>query len=244
MAQAAGFGAVVLARDQPIPAALPIASPLPAHAMLLAAEPRKDEATFLATLPRLRSQAAFAAALGCTVAPLGLPPSSELPRTERASVLRKRLRICQEILDEFGIRLALEPVTPMHLRTQHPYAFIFRAPEMLDFALSVSPRCGLAIDSWHWHHGGADPRELEELPPGAVLDVHISDSPDLPPERIRDLERAAPGEGIIDFRTFFGALPYQGPLTLELFGTRLNGMDAEASVFEAARTARAMLTGL
>ncbi|MDX2151884.1 MAG: sugar phosphate isomerase/epimerase [Bryobacteraceae bacterium] len=244
VARREGFAAVVLSRDQAIPPEAPAGTPLPVRSLLLAAEPRRDEETFRQTLPRLRPQACLAARLGCAVAPVGLPPSSEQPKAERAAELRRRLRICQEVLDEFGIRLALEPITPLALRRQFPYEFIWKLEEMLDFAHSISPHCGLAVDSWHWHHAGADAAELAALPPAAILDVHVSDSPPLPPDQIRDLERCVPGEGVIDFQAFFQALPYQGHLTVEIFGSRLRSLAPEAAVAEAYRCTNQLLTTL
>ncbi|HLG98086.1 MAG TPA: sugar phosphate isomerase/epimerase family protein [Bryobacteraceae bacterium] len=233
-----GYGGAVIAREQVLPAAA--RGRVPATAMQLAAEVRRDEATFLSSLPRLHSAGRFADEVGCRVAYVGLSPSSEQPRDIQAAIYRERLRRCCEILDEYSIRLALECITPLHMRKAHPYEFIWRNAEMLDLGLAVSPRCGLVIDSWHWHHAGADPDWIRTIPAERILDVHIADSPAALPEDIRDSERLLPGEGVLNFRTFFDLLEekeYRGAYTAEVFSSRLSAMDPESAArlaFEAA----------
>jgi sugar phosphate isomerase/epimerase len=169
---------------------------------------------------------------------LGIPPSSEQPRSVQANLYRERLKKCCEVLDAYSIRLALECVTPLHLRRAHPYEFIWNNDEMLEFGLSVSPNIGLVMDSWHWHHAGGDPNWMQNIPSDRVLDVHLSDSPPGPPEDIRDLNRLLPGEGVIHFRGFFQLLDekhYSGAMAVEVFGRGLAKMapaDATRLAFE------------
>jgi len=206
---------------------------VPATAMLLPAEVRRDEESYRSSMLKLRPACEFARSVGCGVATLGIPPSSELPRVEQANLYRERLKPCCEVLDEFGIRLALECITPLHLRRAHPYEFIMRNEEMLEFGLSFSPNCGLIADAWHWHHAGGDRDWLRGIPKDQILDVHISDSPALPPEDIRDMERVLPGEGVVNFELFFEMLretAYDAPLTVEIFSRELDQLDpAEAA---------------
>jgi sugar phosphate isomerase/epimerase len=200
--------------------------------MLLPVEVRKSEAAFRETFPRLLPLCNLAARLGCGTAILGILPSSELPKDEQAMLLRTRLRECARILEPFSIRLALECVTPLHLRAASPYGFIWHFDEMLDFALSIAPNAGLVVDSWHWHHGGADPDAFANIPGDHILDVHLADAPDLPPEAIRDTERLFPGEGIIDFGQFFELLKrrdYRHDIALEIFGRGISEMRPEAA---------------
>lgn len=231
LAAGIGYEGAVIARDQPLP--VKPTNAVRATAMLLPAEVRRDEAGYRSSLAKLRPVCEFARSVGCHVATLGIPPSSELPRVEQAKLYRERLKPCCEVLDEFGIRLAIECITPLHLRRAHPYEFLMGNPEMLEFGLTVSPGCGLIVDAWHWHHGGSDPEWLRGIPADRILDVHISDSPDLPAEEIRDTERVLPGEGVVDFEEFFdllGEAGYDGPLTVEIFGRELNALEpAEAA---------------
>jgi sugar phosphate isomerase/epimerase len=150
-------------------------------------------------------------------------------------------------MDEFSIRLALECITPLHLRRAHPHAFLIGNEEMLEFGLTVSPHCGLIADAWHWHHGGSDPDWLRGIPPDRILDVHISDSPAAPAEEIRDTERVLPGDGVIDFRLFFDLLrekSYPGMLSVEIFGSVLNGLNSAEAARRAFQASQAMLSGL
>ncbi len=215
--------------------------PVPATAMQLPVEVRQDEATFRSTLPGLKDASRLAAQAGCKVALLGIPPSSEQPRDVQASLYRERLKECCAILDEHSIRLALECITPLHMRRTHPYEFIWHNAEMLDFGFSFSPNIGLIIDAWHWHHDGADPESIRGVPADRILDVHLSDSPSLAPEDIRDSERLLPAQGVIDFRTFFQLLDekkYSGAIAVEIFGGLADRTprDAARLAFEASRS--------
>jgi sugar phosphate isomerase/epimerase len=189
--------------------------------MQLPVEVRQDEAMFVSTFPKLRPACEFAAHMGCKVALLGIPPSSEQPKPEQTLIYRERLKECCGVLDEFTIRLALECITPLHSRRSHPYEFIWRNAEMLAFGLSVSPNVGLILDSWHWHHAGSHPEWVSDIPADSILDVHLSDSPPDSPEDIRDSQRRLPGDGVIDLRLFLkllGAKAYSRPLAVEIFG--------------------------
>jgi sugar phosphate isomerase/epimerase len=237
-----GYEGAVIARDQPLPAEP--SSAVRATAMLLPAEVRQDDAAYRSTMPKLRAACEFAHSVGCRVATLGVPPSSELRRDEQARLYRERLKPCCEVMDEFGIRLALEGLTPLHLRRAHPYEFVMRNEEMLEFGLTVSPRCGLVVDSWHWHHGGSDPEWLSGIPLDRILDVHISDSPAAPAEQIRDTERLRPGEGVVNFKLFLALLEaagFQGPLTVEIFNRDLSEMEPVEAARRAFQASAAML---
>ncbi|MBV9768813.1 MAG: sugar phosphate isomerase/epimerase [Bryobacterales bacterium] len=247
LAADAGYQGAVMPRDVPGPEEGMSDVPVPATAIQLPVEVRQDDETFASTFPRLQNACKVAAQAGCKVALLGIPPSSEQPRDAQATVYRERLKRCCAILDEYAIRLALECITPLHNRRAHPYEFIWHDAEMLEFGLSVSPNTGLVMDSWHWHHAGSDPQSIRGVPRDRILDVHLSDSPEAPPEEIRDSERLLPGKGIIDFELFFQLLDekrYTGAVAVEIFGSRLAGMtpgEAARTAFDASQT---MLAGM
>lgn len=115
---------------------------------------------------------------------------------------------------------------------------------MLDFARLCSPDAGVAVDCWHWHHAGETAEDLISLGPDAILDVHISDAPAIPGEEIRDMERLLPGEGVINFPGFFGALKavgYSGTVTVEVFSGRLQNLTPEEAARSALEAARGVL---
>lgn len=223
IASEAGYEGVVLPREaylsgQPAPHGIAVT------AMPVPVEIRRDEATFQAGLPGIEQAVAFGASLGCRVAVVGLPSSSDLPQPEQRALYKRRLQPCLDAFDRHNISLALEAISPLHMRREKPYEFIWRMEEMLDFARECSPRAGLVADCWHWHHAGETYSDLVALGPNAILDVHVSDAPDLPPEDIRDQERLLPGEGVINFAEFFAALDklaYDGAVSVEVFGSRL-----------------------
>lgn len=228
LARQTGYDGAVLPRNQPVAAEAAASVPgIAVTSMMLPVEVRRDQGAYEESLPSLRPACALAAALGCTLSSVSFPPSSELPKPEQAALYRRRLQPVCEVLEEHSIRLACECVTPLHLRRQRPYEFIYRFDEMLEFALSISPTAGLLVDSWHWHHGGGRISDLEQLPADRILDIHLADSARLPPEDVRDLERLLPGEGVVDFAAFLGVLRakrYAGALAPEIFGRGLDRM--------------------
>lgn len=223
IAAAAGYQGVVLPREA-WESAAPAPPGVAVTAMAVPVEIRRDEAAYQAGLPHMEQAIAFGAALGCRVAVVGLPPSSDLPKPEQQALYQRRLAPCLDVMARHGVRLAVEAISPLHLRRAKPYEFIWRMDEMLDFVRRCTPQGGLVADCWHWHHAGETVEDLLALGRDAFLDVHISDAPPLPPEDIRDMERLLPGEGVIDFDGFFGALDrlgYDGAVSLEVFGSRL-----------------------
>jgi sugar phosphate isomerase/epimerase len=242
-----GYTGAVISKDQPLPGEALDGVTVPATAMALPVEVRQDETAFENTLPRLRGACEFAAQAGCKVALLGIRPSSEQPRATQAAIYRERLKQCCAVLDEYDIRLALECITPLHMRRAHPHEFIWHNPELLDFGLSVSENVGLVVDAWHWHHAGSDPEAIRQIPADRILDVHIADSAPDPPELIRDTERLLPGEGVIDFRLFFQLLKekrYSGAVAVEVFGRGLGEMTPSDAAHLALRASEEMVTSL
>ncbi len=190
---------------------------------------RRDDATYKQGLERLEPAAQFAAALGC---PMGtyLMPSTDTPKAEMRAIIKSRLAACADILARSHVRLAIEFVSPVHLRKLRPHEFIWRMDEMLAFAKECGPNVGLMLDSWHWRHAGATLADIAAAG-DRIVHVQVADAPDVPPDQIRDNERLMPGEGVIDFTAYFGALKkigYTGGVSPEIFGRGLKEMDPEA----------------
>jgi sugar phosphate isomerase/epimerase len=140
------------------------------------------------------------------------------------------------VLARSQVRLGLEFLGPLHIRKRFPNEFIWRMDEMLEFAKECGPNIGLLLDSWHWHHAGATPKDILAAGKSRIVHVHLADAPDLPPEKIVDNERLMPGDGVIDWNGFFGALQkigYEDGLSPEIFGRFLKELTPE----EAARRA-------
>lgn len=196
-------------------------------------DPRKDEETFEKGLAELDKSAAFAAAIGCPRMATYILSSATIPKAEQKKLLGGRLKKSAEILARHKVRLGLEFLGPLHIRKANPYEFIYKMGEMLEFARECGPNVGLLLDSWHWHHAGGTPEDIVRAGKDGIVHVHISDAPSLPPEQIKDNERLLPGEGIIDFKGFFGALQrigYTDAVSPEVFGRGLQKMSlAEAA---------------
>jgi sugar phosphate isomerase/epimerase len=197
---------------------------------------RKDEAVFQEGLKRLERAAQFARAIGCPRMVTWIMPSSDTPKAELRKTYQARFQAVSEVLRRSEVCLGLEFVGPLNSRKRSPHEFIWRMDEMLEFAQECGPNLGLLLDSWHWHHAGATPADIVSAGKRGIVHVHLADAPKLPPEEIRDNERLLPGEGVIDWNGFLGALKkigYEDGLSPEIFGRGLKDMPAE----EAARLA-------
>jgi sugar phosphate isomerase/epimerase len=193
---------------------------------------RKDDAAFRASLPKVAQASVFAAGIGCPRMMTYIMPSSDTPKDELRRVYKDRFTESARILAKSGVRLGLEFLGPLHLRKQFKYEFIWRMPDMLEFAKECGANVGLTLDSWHWHHAGATTEDILAAGRERIVHVHFNDAPNLPPEQIRDNERLLPGEGVINLTGFLRALQtigYTDALSVEVFGRGLNKMTPEAA---------------
>ena len=191
---------------------------------------RKDEQTFRDSLAKLEPAAQFAAAIGCPRMMTYIMPSSDTPKAELRRTYKDRFTRSAEILARYRVRLGLEFLGPLHLRKQFPIEFIWRMPEMLEFATECGTNVGLTLDIWHWYHAGGTIADILSAGKDHIVTVHFNDSPKLPPDQIRDNERLMPGEGVIDTTGFLHALKkigYADALSVEVFGRGLKDMTPE-----------------
>ena len=196
----------------------------------LPVEFKKDDAEFEAGMQKLPEAAQFAVGIGCPRMSTWLLPSSPTPKAELRKIYVGRLRKICDVLARNHVQLAIEYVSPVHLRKLHPYEFIYRMDEMLDLAKDAGPNAGLMLDSWHWHHAGATAQDIVAAGRERIVYVQLADAPKLPADQIKDNERLMPGEGIIDFDAFFGALKkigYEGGVSPEVFGRGLKDIPPE-----------------
>ncbi|PZT55162.1 sugar phosphate isomerase/epimerase family protein [Paenibacillus silvae] len=169
----------------------------------LPVEWRTSDEQFRNGLKTLTAMAEASAALGVDKCCTYILPSTDQPAASFMAAATKRLRLCADILDAFGIRLGLEFVGCHHLRTQWKNPFIWRVEDTLDWINTIhAPNVGLLVDSYHWHTNGLEMNELLKLRREQVVHVHINDAYDLPIEELKDGERLYPGEGVIDLRGF------------------------------------------
>jgi sugar phosphate isomerase/epimerase len=188
---------------------------------------RSDEAAFRASLPKLEEAAPFAAAIGCPRMMTWLMSSSEIPKDELRRTYKKRFTECASILARSHCTLGLEFLGPLHIRKRFPHEFIWKMPEMLQFAKECGTNIGLTLDAWHWHHAEGTVNDILAAGKDRIIVVHFDDAAKLPPGEVRDNQRLLPGEGVIDLTGFLQALQkigYRGPLSVEVFGRGLKEM--------------------
>lgn len=74
--------------------------------------------------------------------------------------------------------------------------------------------------------------------------MQVADAPNIPAEDIRDNERLMPGEGVINFNAFFGAVKeagYNGGVSPEVFGRGLKDIPPEEGAALGLKTTTAVM---
>jgi len=80
--------------------------------------------------------------------------------------------------------------------------------------------CGILLDPFHLYRGGSILDDIDLIPPERILMAHFDDVLDVPVEKMRDLDRVFPGEGVLELNKYVRKLKeknYQGYLSLEIF---------------------------
>ena len=196
----------------------------------LPVECRREESLFRDEVALLEQRAKAAQRIGCKAMGCSVPSSAEIPFAEYYAVSLRRFRACAEVLEANGLRLAVEFVSPLHLRRKRPHEFIWNLPQTLEFVADCGYGAGVLLDSWHWHHAGGTAAQILQAGP-LILHLHFADAADLAPEAVEDMERLLPGEGMVDWKQFLGALRaigYRGGISPEVFGARLSNMSPES----------------
>jgi len=167
-----------------------------------------DEAAFQESLKLLAENATFAAAIGCNRMMAVMSPGSQTPKEERRKFVKDRLVVVSEVLQRSNIRLGLEFLGPLYMRTgaRSPYQFIYRLDETVALAKECGPNIGVVLDAWHWFHSGGTTADIIEAGKSRIVHIHVSDAKPAPAEEVRDNQRFMPGEGVIDLIGFFQAL--------------------------------------
>lgn len=191
---------------------------------------RKDEATFKKGLASLEASAPFAAAIGCPRMVTYIMSSSNTPKDELRRLYKRRFSECARVMARSDVRLGLEFLGPLQFRKRFRYEFIWRMPDMLEFAKECGPNVGLLVDTWHWYWAGATTEDIIRAGRERIVHVHFNDAPNLPPAEARDNERLMPGQGAINLTGFLHALEkigYEDALSVEVFADFLKMMTPE-----------------
>jgi sugar phosphate isomerase/epimerase len=167
-----------------------------------------DEAAFKEGLKLLEENAQFLDAIGAHQMMAVLSPASPVAKDERRTFVKDRVTAIGEVLRRSNIRLGLEFLGPVYMRSnaKSPHTFIYTLPETVALAADCGPNIGVVLDAWHWHHSGGTTAEIVAAGKSRIVHVHVSDAKPAPPEEVRDNQRHMPGEGVIDLMGFFQAL--------------------------------------
>lgn len=189
----------------------------------LSVEWRSTDEVFNNGLQQLVRDAEVAAAIGCKTICTYVLPSTDLNAAHFMALATKRLRLCAQLLNSYGIRLGLEFVGPHHLRTAWQNPFIWDQYSTLDWIDAIGePNVGLLYDAYHWYTNESTVADIHQLQAHQIVHVHINDAPDVPVSEALDRGRLYPGEGIIDLTGFLQALKhigYNGVVSQEILTT-------------------------
>ncbi|MCC2685108.1 MAG: xylose isomerase [Paenibacillaceae bacterium] len=180
----------------------------------LSAQWRIDDVQFRNGLAQLIEDAKAASQVGCKVCTTFILPSTDLEAAQFMAAATRRLRLAAQIMDAYGIRLALEFVGPHHLRTKWKNPFIW------------------TVDQTRYTNelGTSDIKKLDK---SQIVHVHINDAPSVPVAEALDNNRLYPGEGVIDLAGFLQALKqigYDGVVAQEVLTPQPPTESSEALV--------------
>jgi len=163
------------------------------------------------------------------------PYSDELPYEQNFERHVKRLSKVGKILEDYGQRIAVEPVGPQTYRAGHKYEFIWNYTMLSEMIREIDlDNVGFLLDSWHWYVTNGTVADIKRLSNKLVVYVHLCDAPaGIPIEDQIDDVRKLPGAtgiiGNIGFLQALHELEYDGPITAEPFDKEINKLPANES---------------
>lgn len=181
---------------------------------------RTSDEEFKRGLSNLIEDAAIFSQFGCTTCYTYILPSVDENVFSFTLKATKRLKLCAQILREYGIHLGLEFVGPHHLRTKWKHPFIWKMEDTLDWIDFIhEENIGLLLDSFHWFTTEGTVDDILSLEASQITYVHLNDARDVPVTEILDNDRLYPGEGVIPLVDFLQALKkinYKGMVAQEI----------------------------
>ena len=189
---------------------------------------------FNSSFVKLESSAQFARALGCQrSATYIFSWHDELDFAENFKQHVYRLRLCAEVLEAYGITLALEFLGPKTLMDGKKYKFIHSLEGMLELCDAIGTgNMNILLDAYHCYTAGMQSGDFAEIIRSQkdIGVVHINDAPKgQAVETLPDTLRYLPGDGgAMDVSGFLSSLKkvgYTGPVVCEPFSEKLKSMD-------------------
>jgi sugar phosphate isomerase/epimerase len=197
-------------------------------------------------LAQLGPYAELGAELGVTNVTTGImPANNDRPYDEQYAWLQERIRPYAAALNEYGIRLGIEFISPKTLRDQFTYQFIYTMKDMLAFAKDVGTgNVGVLFDVWHHYCAHGTVEDMNILTADDVQLVHTNDAPKgIPIDEQQDLSRTLPMEtGVIPAPEMLRKLAdigYRGAVCAEPFSQRINELAASDPLAAARETCEA-----
>lgn len=153
--------------------------------------------------------------IGCdmlTICPYGRP--IQMPKEEARQAFAEELVVLTGMAAEFGIRLAIEPISG-HTLVPGPL-------ETLDLIRRAGhpKNLGTLVDTFHYSRSGVDVETVLDIPLDRLYIVHVNDSAAGEAETLADPDRLYPTEGVLDLKGCMRALRklgYAGYLSVEVF---------------------------
>lgn len=205
----------------------------------------QDDAARVAQIEQLKSVLDLANELGSLNVTTGImPANNERPYDEQYEFLLTRLRPLANALDEGGVRIGIEFITPKTLRDQFTYQFIYKMTDMLAFAKEVGSNVGVLFDVWHHYCAHGTLEDMNVLTAQDVQLVHTNDAPlGLEIDEQQDLSRTLPMEtGVIpapEMLKKLNEIGYNGGVAAEPFSAELNELAATDPLAAATKTREA-----
>jgi sugar phosphate isomerase/epimerase len=209
----------------------------PGYVSILPGKINVDEPEWAAGMSRLPRLAQLARDLGYTrCAAVVLCGHDTLNFQQQWDLHVARIRVAMDVLNDRGIRLALEYVAPLTRRAAFGHHFIHTLRELMELFTAIDRRgVGVLLDCFHWYCARESVGDIAALSNEQIMVVHVNDAiANRPIDEQNVGERLLPGEsGVIDLPGFFGALRkvgYHGPVTCEPTHPMWNSIDAETAV--------------
>ncbi|MGD9845547.1 MAG: sugar phosphate isomerase/epimerase family protein [Variibacter sp.] len=153
-----------------------------------------------------RESCADAVALGCPLLMSAIGPGSG---TDGIAV--DNVRRASDLAGEFGLQLTVE------------FQYLHPAVTSIDALRGILRQAGranvrLLLDAYHLQRCGRGGRGFDDVSADEISYAQFSDVPDAPVPRMPATDRLPPGQGVVDWRGFFGLLAeksYRGYVSYE-----------------------------
>ncbi len=193
----------------------------------------QDDANRDADIEALKPLAELGVALGNPYTTTGImPANNDRPFDAQYAWVLERLTPFAQALNESGIRLGIEFITPKTIRDRFTYEFIYTMPEMLRLGRDTGVgNVGVLFDVWHHYCAHGTLEDLNHITKDDVQVVHVNDAPaGIPIDEQIDNQRLLPMEsGVIPAPAMIAKLAelgFDGPVIAEPFNDRLNAIAA------------------